>query len=129
MTMLTPQEVLRRQPVWVVLSELFVGTELRGYDYAWIVKALRASGYGLPELEAILLDEVAPVFDRDIAPRTVPEMDGWGDESVVREIQAYLDNPSSPSLLQRWFGRPRRRRMEEPLAGRWATVQHWLRVT
>ncbi len=88
--MTEPLNLERRAPVWEALSELFVGKELQDYDYAGIAKALRASGYSLDELERALREEVAPVFRINLSPLAIPEMEGWAQEAVVKEIQAYL---------------------------------------
>lgn len=81
----------RRAPVWEALSELFVGKELRDYDYAGIAKTLRLSGYSVDELEKVLREEVAPVFRSNLSALAVPEMEGWAQDTVVKEIRAYLE--------------------------------------
>ncbi|NRO99679.1 hypothetical protein GWC77_27945 [Paraburkholderia sp. NMBU_R16] len=82
----------RRAPVWEALSELFVGKELQGYDYAGIAETLRVSGYSLAELEKVLREEVAPVFRSNLSPLAIPEMEGWARDTVVKEIEAYLEH-------------------------------------
>lgn len=89
--MTEPLNLERRAPVWEALSELFVGKELQDYDYAGIASTLRLSGYSLEELEKVLREEVAPVFRRNLSPLAIPEMEGWARDTVVEEIQAYLD--------------------------------------
>lgn len=89
--MTEPLNLERRAPVWEALSELFVGKELQDYDYADIAETLRVSGYSLDELENVLREEVAPVFRSNLSPLAVPEMEGWAQEAVVKEIRAYLD--------------------------------------
>ncbi|PMS26582.1 hypothetical protein C0Z19_06485 [Trinickia soli] len=81
----------RRAPVWEALSELFVGKELQDYDYAGIAKTLRLSGYSVDELEKVLREEVAPVFRSNLSALAVPEMEGWAQDTVVKEIRAYLE--------------------------------------
>ena len=89
--MTEPLNLERRAPVWEALSELFVGKELQDYDYAGIASTLRLSGYSLEELARVLREEVAPVFSRNLSPLAIPEMEGWARDTVVTEIQAYLD--------------------------------------
>jgi hypothetical protein len=86
-----PLNLERRAPVWEALSELFVGKELQDYDYAGIAKTLRLSGYSLEELEKVLREEVAPVFRSNLSALAVPEMEGWGQDTVVKEVRAYLE--------------------------------------
>lgn len=81
----------RRAPVWEALSELFVGKELQDYDYAGIAKTLRLSGYSVDELEKVLREEVAPVFRSNLSALAVPEMEGWAQDTVVKEVRAYLE--------------------------------------
>ena len=78
----------RRAPVWEALSELFVGKELQDYDYAGIAKTLRLSGYSVDELEKVLREEVAPVFRSNLSALAVPEMEGWAQDTVVKEVRA-----------------------------------------
>jgi len=85
-----PLNLERRAPVWEALSELFVGKELQDYDYAGIAKTLRLSGYSLEELEKVLREEVAPVFRSNLSALVVPEMEGWGQDTVVKMVRAYL---------------------------------------
>jgi hypothetical protein len=86
-----PLNLERRAAVWEALSELFVGKELQDYDYAGIAKTLRASGYSIDELEKVLRKEVAPVFRSNLSALAVPEMEGWAQDTVVKEIRAYLE--------------------------------------
>lgn len=81
----------RRAPVWEALSELFVGKELQDYDYAGIAKTLGLSGYSVDELEKVLREEVAPVFRSNLSALAVPEMEGWAQDTVVKEVRAYLE--------------------------------------
>ena len=89
--MTEPLNLERRGPVWEALSELFVGKELQDYDYAGIAKTLRLSGYSLEELEKVLREEVAPVFRSNLSALAVPEMEGWGRDTVVKMVRAYLE--------------------------------------
>lgn len=89
--MTEPLNLERRAPVWEALSELFVGKELQDYDYAGIAKTLRLSGYSLDELEKVLHEEVAPVFRSNLSALAIPEMEGWAQDTVVKEVRAYLE--------------------------------------
>lgn len=89
--MTEPLNFERRAPVWEALSELFVGKELQDYDYAGIAKTLRLSGYSVDELEKVLREEVAPVFRSNLSALAIPEMEGWAQDTVVKEVRAYLE--------------------------------------
>ena len=89
--MTEPLNLERRAQVWETLSELFVGKELQDYDYARIAETLRAFGYPLDQLEKVLREEVAPVFRSNLSALAVPEMEGWAQDTVVKEIRAYLE--------------------------------------
>lgn len=52
----------RRRPVWSVLSELFLDTELDESDYTRICAVLAKSEYNVPQLEEILYRELHPVL-------------------------------------------------------------------
>jgi len=51
-----------RLPVWTVLSDLFLDTELLDVDIQRIAAALAKSPYGVAEIADILRDEVLPAF-------------------------------------------------------------------
>jgi hypothetical protein len=55
------RQLADRRPVWEALSELFLDTELSPAVRAGIVRTLAQSPYSLPELRAILREEVHPV--------------------------------------------------------------------
>lgn len=115
----------RRAPVWEALSELFVGKELQDYDYAGIAEALRLSGYSLDELENVLREEVAPVFRRNLSPLAIPEMEGWTQAAVVKEIRTYLgrEKTSLPRMLTRLLTS---RALPEMAAKRWLQIRSLL---
>jgi hypothetical protein len=82
MTAFDEDEIERRAPVWSALSELFIGKELQGYDYAYLAESLRNSGYSMSQLETMLDEEVTPVFHFNLGLFALPEHEGWADESV-----------------------------------------------
>jgi len=120
-----PLNLERRAPVWGALSELFVGKELQDYDYADIAETLRVSGYSLDELENVLREEVAPVYRSNLSPLAVPEMEGWAQEAVVKEIRAYLDREKTG--LSRMLTRlATSRALPEVAAKRWLQIRSLL---
>ena len=94
---LTEVEIARRSPVWRALSELFLDTELQPDDHQRIAELIRQAGYGynVSEAEAILRNEVAPVFFPNMlsmAGEWVPWSEDFVRELVLKRMQ------------QRWRG-------------------------
>jgi hypothetical protein len=58
---MTPTEIVAREPVWCVLSELYLDTELDDAGLAPMAAILAQSPYSIDELRQIELWEVAPV--------------------------------------------------------------------
>lgn len=124
-TYAAPLNLERRAPVWEALSELFVGKELLEYDHAAIAKTLRLSGYSVEELEEVLHKEVAPVFRRNLSPLSIPEMEGWARDTVVKEIQAYLEHERT-GLLRRLSRLVTARTLPDVASKRWQRIRSLL---
>jgi hypothetical protein len=58
--MLTESEIEKRFPVWNVLSDLFLDTELDATTHKYIAKVIVESGYEPDEIHEILWREVLP---------------------------------------------------------------------
>jgi hypothetical protein len=56
---LTAEDVARRRPVWVAMSDVFLDTETR-WGFPWIAQVMVASGLAWEELDAIWRDEIYP---------------------------------------------------------------------
>lgn len=120
--MTEPLNFERRAPVWEALSELFVGKELQDYDYAGIAKTLRLSGYSVDELEKVLREEVAPVFRSNLSSLAIPEMEGWAQDTVVKEVRAYLERERTGlSWLLRHLGTSRA--LPDAATKRWQRIR------
>jgi hypothetical protein len=107
------EELERREPVWVALSDLFLDAELQEHDFRHIARILAESGYADDELQHILFREVFPVCIGNLRhPAGVgggfsPE---WVKEHVSRNVpHATPDLPLSPP-------------------DRWMVEQEWQRV-
>jgi hypothetical protein len=57
------QDLDRRRPVWLALSDLFLDTEVSEAFYKYIAETIVASAYTPAEVHAILWDEVFPVIE------------------------------------------------------------------
>lgn len=111
------REIARRVPVWTALAELFLDTELQDFDYRHIADILRASGYTGHELEKMLKDEVAPVFDGNLHI-AAGEWQPWDAEFVKNRMLDHLK--SRPAFTKRF-------RPSATLSGRRAAdmKKHW----
>ena len=55
-------EIERRRPVWAALSAFFLDTEIDDAARDEIIATVRASGYSVEDLDAILWRELCPVL-------------------------------------------------------------------
>lgn len=86
-----PDLAPRRLPVWRALSELFLDTDLRDADYDGIAAAIAESGLEVPEVEAILWNEVLPALGPNLqSPAGI--WSGFDDASLARRILAVAKN-------------------------------------
>jgi hypothetical protein len=103
---LTEVEIARRSPVWRALSDLFLDTELQPYDHRHIAEVICRAGYSLAEAEAILRNEVAPIFFTNMlspAGEWVP----WSEDFVRDRILERLQNRWRGGVLARAMARLR----------------------
>lgn len=104
MKALTATEIARREPVWIGLSDLFLDTDVSLFD-ARLSKTLRASGFNADEVEAILREEVGPVFYINLMD-IAGEWAGWPDEWIVSEVRKYLSKTHVLRVAQRLLSKP-----------------------
>jgi hypothetical protein len=113
-------EVVRRKPVWIALSELWLDTELTDDDLRRIAGAMRRSGYTVGELRHIYLYEVAPVVFTNLLS-VAGEWAGFDEEWLVAEV---TKRASRKGLSLRAFvGVGIGRRLMT-----FATERHWVRL-
>lgn len=87
--MFEEHEIERRAPVWHVLSELFLDNELTDDRARQIAAEIASRGFSAPQAEAILREEVAPVFWGNLLA-TAGEWQPWSQRQVVQMIVARL---------------------------------------
>lgn len=116
---MTPEELAKRRPVWVALSELWLDTKLQESDLAYIASVLKQSGYSLAELRAIHFNEVAPVVSPNLQ-LVAGVWDGFDEEWLCAAILRPVPQ-ARPALLA--WGRPTRARFVHS-----ATEHHWKRL-
>ncbi|MGF6960291.1 DUF7079 family protein [Paraburkholderia youngii] len=122
--MLKPDEIERRLPVWVALSELFLDTEFDEIACRYVAERLRCSGFELQELEDILRDEVAPAFWPNLV--VAGEWSGWSPEAVRDIVLGHLEKQSNGARLPVIVRRKWRQRTMEPVARDWEKVKAML---
>lgn len=77
--------IAQRRPLWIVLSELFLDTELTPADWARIAQVMADSGLSVRELRAVYVREVAPVVAANL--RTVAGVwSGFDEEWLCAQI-------------------------------------------
>lgn len=100
---LSAPELVRRRPVWVALSELYLDTELPDFTHRHIAQVLLTSGYSWPELRRIDREEVFPV----LYPNLLSVAGEWAlfeEEWLVPAIQAALARRTRlSSVFLRWL--------------------------
>lgn len=111
---LTQTEIARRSPVWWALSDIFLDTELQPYDHRHIAKVIRRAGYSIAEAEAILRNEVAPVFLVNLLS-VAGEWTSWPEDFVRERILERLQKREHAGLLARTVSR-----LRDPIRNRFA---------
>lgn len=59
--MLTNEEIERRKPLWLILSDLWLDSEPAEMTYQSIVREILNSNYSFETVEKVMTEEVAPV--------------------------------------------------------------------
>lgn len=58
---LSQEEVQKRIPLWLAISQLYIDNEVGEYDFNRIVGEILKNDFSFDEAEKILIEEVAPV--------------------------------------------------------------------
>jgi hypothetical protein len=93
-TKLTAEQIERRVPVWVAMSDLFLDTEITDATLGHIARTIDRAGFSADEAKAILGTEVAPVFCRNLLG-PAGEWAGWSEASVRVAILDFLSGSAS----------------------------------
>lgn len=64
--MLSTNEIERRKPVWLAISEFYLDTELDNDDLSRISNIFKESGYSINELKDIDFFEVSPIVGANL---------------------------------------------------------------
>ena len=92
------QEINRRKPVWVAISEFYLDSELEEKDILRLAEILKESEYSIIELKRINYEEVAPV----VSPNLMSSAGVWSgiDEVwLVTEILKKINRKKNKSIF------------------------------
>ena len=91
-SILTPEEIERRKPVWFALSELWLDTELSDSGLNYIATKMVESGYSLNELRVICDSEIAPVVFKNLQT-PVGVWSGFDESWLAQQIVTQMNKP------------------------------------
>jgi len=89
-----------RKPLWIALSDLFLDTELQGYNHEHIAKVMHESGYSYKEIEDILMLEVFPACAANLHS-VAGEWAGFHEDWVIKTII----KSKRPNRFRRWMNK------------------------
>jgi len=94
-----PDEIARRRPVWMALSELWLDTELDEGDWERLAAVLASSPYDVHQLRAIHDAEVAPAVGDNLFS-VAGVWDGFDEDWLVSRCVEVADRRQG--WLRRW---------------------------
>lgn len=100
--MILQEEISKRKPIWLALSEFYLDTELNEADFKRIAEILKESGYSFRELKQINYEEVAPV----VSPNTLTvagEWSGFDEEWLIEEIVKKINQEKRNSIFNKIY--------------------------
>jgi len=100
--MISQEEISKRKPIWLALSEFYLDTELNDADFKRIAGILKDSGYSFEKLKQIDYEEVAPV----VYPNTLSvagEWAGFNEEWLIEEIVKRLNQKKRNSIFNKIY--------------------------
>lgn len=86
----SPEELQRRKPVWIALSEFYQDTELQEHDFQRIATVFGESGYSMVELKRINYEEVAPVLSANLVSAAGVWSgfdEAWLEEEIIKRLK------------------------------------------
>jgi hypothetical protein len=89
---LNQEEIARRKPVWLALSELWLDSELTDNDITHIATKMVDSGYSLAELRVICDSEIAPVVYSNLRS-SAGVWDGFDEHWLYEKIISEMNKP------------------------------------
>ena len=92
-TPLSPEEIERRKPVWLALSDLWLDTELTDSNINYIATVMVDSGYSLSELRVICDSEIAPIVYKNLLS-VAGVWSGFDPHWLFEQIIAEMNKPN-----------------------------------
>jgi hypothetical protein len=118
--MLDEQQIQKRRPLWVALSELWLDTELSGEELERIARIMADSDLNIEQLRRVYLVEVAPVVSSNLVA-IAGEWSGFDEEWLCSQIVSNLRDRPRRTRFWSWFPLTR-----GPML--YATERHWARL-
>jgi hypothetical protein len=118
--MLDEQQIQKRRPLWLALSELWLDTELSADDLERIARVMTASDLSIEQLRHVYLVEVAPVVSPNLR-MVAGEWAGFDQEWLCSEIVRNLRDRQKRTRFVAWFPFTRWKMVH-------ATERHWKRL-
>jgi hypothetical protein len=106
--MISTEEIARRKPVWIALSEFYLDTTLDDKDFQHIAKILKESGYSLNEIKRIHYEEVAPVVSPNLmSPAGIwSGFEGdWLEKKILKNIASKTSRPILNKIFKMYIDR------------------------
>ena len=94
---LSPEELLARRPIWEVLAEFWLDTELVDYEFEHIARIIADSPYSVEEVLNIHDYEVAPAVSANLTG-IAGEWAGFDNDWLQARCLEFVERRSSP-----WF--------------------------
>jgi hypothetical protein len=118
--MLDEQQIQKRRPLWLALSELWLDTELSGEELERIARIMADSDLNIEQLRRVYLVEVAPVVSSNLVA-IAGEWSGFDEEWLCSQIVSNLRARPRRTRFWSWFPLTR-----GPML--YATERHWARL-
>jgi hypothetical protein len=118
--MLDEQQIQKRRPLWVALSELWLDTELSGEELERIARIMADSDLNIEQLRRVYLVEVAPVVSSNLVA-IAGEWSGFDEQWLCSQIVSNLRDRPRRTRFWSWFPLTR-----GPML--YATERHWARL-
>jgi ornithine carbamoyltransferase len=100
--MLDEEQIQKRRPLWVALSELWLDTELSAEDLERIARVMADSDLSIEELRRVYCVEVAPVVSPNLLI-VAGEWVGFDEEWLSSRIASNLRDRARRTRFWSWF--------------------------
>ncbi|WP_284283507.1 DUF7079 family protein [Portibacter lacus] len=84
------KDLVKRKPIWIAISNLYLDTELQDYQHKNIAKIINESPYSLAEVQAIDKYEVFPILKTNLIS-VAGAWSGFKEDWLVKSILEKLE--------------------------------------